>query len=134
MLQGIQSEDRDCRKWQRVRETLVLPELATSIPKETRTVRHVGWDDLKRGTGQRGIGMGLRPTPKYVMDRIKAYWLSSIRLPSFGMVKLNVLPRPSSLSTQIFPPWSSINALLMANPNPVPAADLVVELSTRKNF
>ena len=58
MLQEIQSEVRDCRKWQRVRETLVLPELATSIPKETRTVRHVGWDDLKRGTGQRGIGTG----------------------------------------------------------------------------
>lgn len=58
MLQGIQREDRDYRKWQRVRETLVLPELATSISKEPRTVRHVGWEDLKRGMALGQIGKG----------------------------------------------------------------------------
>jgi len=37
-----------------------------------------------------------------------------------GKVKL-VEPLPTSLSTQIFPPWSSTNFLAKVNPSPVPS-------------
>lgn len=34
--------------------------------------------------------------------------------------KKKLLPIPISLSTPIFPPWASMNSLLMVNPKPVP--------------
>ena len=36
-----------------------------------------------------------------------------------GKVTTNVLPRPSSLSTAIVPPWASTSSLAMAKPSPV---------------
>src|SRR6476620_1265188 len=47
-----------------------------------------------------------------------------------GRLKLKVLPFPTSLSTEIFPPCASINSLHMARPNPVPRA---LEPGTLKN-
>ena len=46
------------------------------------------------------------------------------------MVKLNVEPLPTSLSTHIRPPMSSASRLLMARPRPVPPKRRVVEAST----
>ena len=83
---------------------------------------------------QTETSQSLGPALGKALVRDRAYLGSTVRTRSLGMVKLNVLPRPSSLSTQMLPPWSSTSALLMASPRPVPAADLVVELSTRKNF
>jgi len=47
-----------------------------------------------------------------------------------GKVKLNVLPSPTLLSTQIRPPWDSIICLVIYKPNPVPGFCRVVEPST----
>ena len=38
-----------------------------------------------------------------------------------GKVNVNLLPLPTSLSTQIFPPCSSTNFLANVNPRPVPS-------------
>jgi hypothetical protein len=46
-----------------------------------------------------------------------------------GMVKKNVLPCPSMLSAQIFPPCASTICLAIDSPNPVPLP--VLDLSTR---
>ena len=48
-------------------------------------------------------------------------------------VKWNVLPCPSSLSTQIRPPISSTSRLVIASPSPVPPKRRVVELSACVN-
>jgi hypothetical protein len=48
-------------------------------------------------------------------------------------VKLNMLPRPCSLSTQISPPIISASRLLMVSPNPVPPYFRVVEESACAN-
>jgi hypothetical protein len=39
-----------------------------------------------------------------------------------GSVKVKVEPRPTSLRTQILPPWSSTNFRERASPSPVPSA------------
>ena len=46
-----------------------------------------------------------------------------------GRVKLNVLPVPSSLSTQTVPPSNSTSFLTKARPSPVPAYSREAELS-----
>lgn len=46
-----------------------------------------------------------------------------------GMEKKNVLPCPSTLSTQILPPWASTMCRAMDSPSPVPLP--VRDLSTR---
>ena len=38
----------------------------------------------------------------------------------FGMVKLNLLPCPTTLSNQIRPPWASTIPFAMLNPKPAP--------------
>src|SRR2546423_7348003 len=47
-----------------------------------------------------------------------------------GRSKAKVLPRPTSLSTQIFPPWASTKRRAIASPNPIP---LDCSGCTRKN-
>ena len=39
---------------------------------------------------------------------------------TLGSVKKNVLPFPSTLSAQIWPPWACTMCLAMASPSPVP--------------
>jgi hypothetical protein len=46
-----------------------------------------------------------------------------------GIVKWNVDPRPSVVSTQMRPRWSSTNLLLMASPSPVPPDSRATGLS-----
>ena len=41
---------------------------------------------------------------------------------TLGMVKLNLLPLPTSLSAQILPPCFSINSLQRIKPSPVPCS------------
>src|SRR6266542_2726447 len=43
------------------------------------------------------------------------------QLDSRGSANVNVLPLPSSLSTQMRPPWSSISLFESARPSPVPS-------------
>lgn len=45
-----------------------------------------------------------------------------------GIVNINVLPLPTSLSTQIRPSWASIIPLAMARPRPMRPDSLVKEL------
>jgi len=45
-----------------------------------------------------------------------------------GSVKINVLPLPTSLSTQMRPSWASIIPLAMARPSPMRPDSLVSEL------
>ena len=47
-----------------------------------------------------------------------------------GIVNRNVLPFPSSLSTQILPPCISTNRLAIARPSPVPSTSRVTDPST----
>ena len=44
-----------------------------------------------------------------------------ILLGLIGNVNVNLLPLPTSLSTQIFPPCNSTNFLASVNPSPVPS-------------
>ena len=48
-----------------------------------------------------------------------------------GRVKVNCVPRPTSLSTSIRPPWASTNCLAMASPRPVPPVARGLDLSAR---
>ena len=51
----------------------------------------------------------------------------------WGIVNWNADPVPTSLSTQMRPPMSSVNRLLIARPRPVPPYFLVVDASTWLN-
>ncbi len=51
----------------------------------------------------------------------------------WGIVNWNADPVPTSLSTQMPPPMSSVNRLLIARPKPVPPYFLVVDASTWLN-
>ena len=68
-------------------------------------------------------GMGF--TPLWLpmdRDRVAAptYMMTTLAGPEMGRVKENLLPRPTSLSTQILPPWASTIILQKVKPKPVP--------------
>src|SRR3972149_1012575 len=67
-------------------------------------------------------------------------YTASLTSPSFGfiplkgMVKLKMLPLPSSVSNHIFPPQPSTNNLTKERPNPEPSGTIFRAFSALKNF
>ena len=66
--------------------------------------------------------------PRRSVEGLKRFLAFSFPRPKVA-VKLKVLPRPGSLSTQISPPIISASRLLIVSPKPVPPYLRVVEES-----
>src|SRR5438034_1291175 len=55
-------------------------------------------------------------------------------IPLIGILNQNVVPLPSSLSNQIFPPDDSTIDLIRYSPKPVPSVSTLTALLALKNF
>src|SRR5512132_1338482 len=82
-----------------------------------------------RGNGRAGASRGQDPREDALQPVRRAGWgratSSSIAPPSGsctrGIVNENVVPTPTSLSTEMCPPWASTMPLTMYSPSPAPA-------------
>src|SRR5262249_4059621 len=84
-----------------------------------RYARSAGFEAHLRPTRQRMEARSLRCVPHVAPAAVTTSGIDAGGVPS-GRVKQNRAPPPGLVSTQIFPPWASMIARLIASPRPTP--------------